>query len=247
MKTYIMIKIMNLDKIYGKGEIAVKALKDVSLSVKAGDFVAVMGPSGSGKSTLMNILGCLDSPTRGEYLLDGTDVSQLKDKKLAHIRNQKIGFVFQTFNLLPRLSALKNVEQPMIYKGIPRRKRYQIAERVLTDVGLGDRVDHNPAELSGGQRQRVAIARALVNDPQIILADEPTGNLDSKSEEDILKILKDLNDSGITIVMVTHDIKVAHYAHRIIHFKDGEKVNEEDIKGNLQTGNPAGGDNVETG
>lgn len=238
-----MIQVNNLSKIYGKGEIAVEALKNVSLKVEEGEFVAIMGPSGSGKSTLMNILGCLDTPTSGEYLLDGINVNNLKDKELAYIRNRKIGFIFQTFNLLPRLTALKNVEQPMIYKGLPGRKRYEIAKRVLTDVGLADRMDHKPAELSGGQRQRVAIARALVNDPRIILADEPTGNLDSRSEEDILKILTRLNQQGITIVMVTHDQKVAHHAHRIIHFQDGEIVREEMV-GRITAG---GGETGETG
>jgi putative ABC transport system ATP-binding protein len=186
-----------------------------------------MGPSGSGKSTLMNVIGCLDKPTAGKYFLDGTNVSELSPKKLAHIRNRKIGFIFQTFNLLPRLSALKNVEQPMIYSGINRKERLKIAKKALTDVGLENRVDHKPSELSGGQRQRVAIARSLVNKPQIILADEPTGNLDSKSEEDILSILQSLNQKDITIVMVTHDTKVAHHAHRIVHFKDGKLVKEE--------------------
>lgn len=222
-----MINIKRLDKVYGTGEIAVKALNEVYLNVKAGEFLAIMGPSGSGKSTLMNILGCLDKPTKGEYFLDGTNVSALSQRKLAHIRNLKIGFVFQTFNLLPRLSALKNVEQPMIYSGIKRKERFKIAKKVLTDVGLEDRIDHKPSELSGGQRQRVAIARSLVNNPQIVLADEPTGNLDSKSEEDILDILKSLNDKGITIVMVTHDTKVAHHAHRIVHFRDGKLIREE--------------------
>ncbi|MCF8001491.1 MAG: ABC transporter ATP-binding protein [Halanaerobiales bacterium] len=222
-----MINIKRLDKVYGSGEIAVKALNEVTLNVKPGEFLAIMGPSGSGKSTLMNILGCLDKPTKGEYYLDGTKVSALTQQELAHIRNLKIGFVFQTFNLLPRLSALKNVEQPMIYSGIKRRERLKIAEEALTAVGLKDRIDHTPSELSGGQRQRVAIARSLVNNPQIILADEPTGNLDSKSEEDILDILKSLNNKGITIVMVTHDTSVAHHAHRIVHFKDGKLIKEE--------------------
>ncbi|MFW6306036.1 MAG: ABC transporter ATP-binding protein [Bacillota bacterium] len=226
-----MIKVSNLTKIYGQGDIAVEALKSISFSVEEGEFVAVMGPSGSGKSTLMNILGCLDTPTGGDYVLSGTNVSQMTDKQLAKIRNRKIGFIFQTFNLLLRLTALKNVEQPMIYKGVSRKEREKIGKQVLTDVGLGDRVDHRPNELSGGQRQRVAIARALVNDPDIILADEPTGNLDSKSEEDILKILTGLNEKGITIVMVTHDENVAHHAHRIVHFQDGEIVREEKARG----------------
>ena len=222
-----MIEVNNLSKIYGEGEIAVKALNEVSLEINSGEIVAIMGPSGSGKSTLMNMLGCLDTPTSGDYYLDETKVSSLSEKELAKIRNRKIGFIFQTFNLLPRLSALKNVEQPMIYKGIVRKERYEIAKNALKSVGLGERIDHKPSELSGGQRQRVAIARSLVNDPQIILADEPTGNLDSESEADILKILMDLNEKGITVVMVTHDEKVAHHAHRIIYFQDGEKIREE--------------------
>lgn len=243
----MIIKVTDLTKIYGKGEIAVTALNKVSFEVEKGEFVAVMGPSGSGKSTLMNILGCLDTPTEGDYLLDGTNVSKMTDKELAQIRNRKIGFIFQTFNLLPRLTALQNVEQPMIYKGVARAKRHEIARKVLSEVGLGDRIDHKPSELSGGQRQRVAIARALVNDPQIILADEPTGNLDSKSEEDILKILGDLNERGITIVMVTHDRKVAHHAHRIVHFQDGEIIKEEMVEENSYMRAAGGGDEIETG
>nr|WP_226984176.1 ABC transporter ATP-binding protein [Halothermothrix orenii] len=222
-----IIKVSNLSKIYGEGEVAVKALKEVSFEVDEGEFVAVMGPSGSGKSTLMNILGCLDTPTSGEYYLDGVNVSSMSEKELAKIRNLKVGFIFQTFNLLPRFSALRNVEQPMIYKGVPRQKRLKIARKALESVGLGDRLHHKPSELSGGQCQRVAIARSLVNDPQIILADEPTGNLDSKSEEDILEILNGLNEKGITIVMVTHDRVVASHAHRIVHFKDGEIIRED--------------------
>jgi putative ABC transport system ATP-binding protein len=224
-----MIDVKNMTKVYGKGEIAVKALNKVSFEVKKGEFVAIMGPSGSGKSTLMNMLGCLDTPTDGEYFLDKTLVSQLSEKELAKIRNQKIGFIFQTYNLLPRLTAIKNVIQPMIYKGTLRKERYKIAEKALISVGLKDRLNHKPSELSGGQRQRVAIARALVNDPQIILADEPTGNLDTESEEDILNILLALNEKDITIVMVTHDENVAHYAHRIVHFRDGKLIREEFI------------------
>lgn len=225
-----MIKVKNMSKIYGEGEIAVRALNEISLRINSGEIVAIMGPSGSGKSTLMNMLGCLDTPTSGDYYLDGTRISSLSEKELAQIRNRKIGFVFQTFNLLPRLSALKNVEQPMIYKGILPKKRNEISKKALTSVGLGERINHKPSELSGGQRQRVAIARALVNNPQIILADEPTGNLDTESETDILNILLDLNKKGITIVMVTHDEKVAHYAHRIIHFQDGKIIRQEPIK-----------------
>lgn len=243
-----MIQVSNLSKIYGMGDIAVHALDKISFQVTKGEFVAIMGPSGSGKSTLMNILGCLDTPTEGEYILDETNVSKMKDKKLAYIRNWKIGFIFQTYNLLPRLTAIKNVEQPMIYKGVSRKERYRIAQQALEEVGLGDRINHRPAELSGGQRQRVAIARSLVNSPQIILADEPTGNLDSKSEEDILKILVGLNDKGITIVMVTHDENVAHHAHRIVHFQDGKIVREEKVEGqNPGSSSHSGGETSETG
>ena len=224
-----MIKIEKLSKIYGEGEIAVKALDNISFEVKTGEFVAIMGPSGSGKSTLMNILGCLDTPNIGDYFLDNMKVSELSEKKLAKIRNKKIGFIFQTFNLLPRLSAQKNVEQPMIYKGIPRKERENKAKMVLEEVGLGERINHKPSELSGGQRQRVAIARSLVNDPQIILADEPSGNLDSESEEDILEILTNLNQSGITVIMVTHDKKVAQYSERVVYFRDGKIIREEKV------------------
>ena len=224
-----MIKIEKLSKIYGEGEIAVRALDNISFEVKTGEFVAIMGPSGSGKSTLMNILGCLDTPNIGDYFLDNMKVSELSEKKLAKIRNKKIGFIFQTFNLLPRLSAQKNVEQPMIYKGIPRKERENKAKMVLEEVGLGERINHKPSELSGGQRQRVAIARSLVNDPQIILADEPSGNLDSESEEDILEILTNLNQSGITVIMVTHDKKVAQYSERVVYFRDGKIIREEKV------------------
>ena len=238
-----MIDVNNMTKVYGKGEIAIKALNNVSFDVKPGEFVAIMGPSGSGKSTLMNMLGCLDTPTEGEYYLDGTLVSQLTEKELARIRNKRIGFIFQTYNLLPRLTAAKNVIQPMIYRGTPRKERLKRAKKALTSVGLADRVDHKPSELSGGQRQRVAIARALVNEPQIILADEPTGNLDTESEEDILDILLDLNENGITIVMVTHDYNVAQYAHRIVHFRDGEIIREENIDESSRFKSLGGGEN----
>lgn len=231
-----MIKIEKLSKIYGEGEIAVRALDNISFEVETGEFVAIMGPSGSGKSTLMNILGCLDTPNIGDYFLDNMKVSELSEKKLAKIRNKKIGFIFQTFNLLPRLSAQKNVEQPMIYKGIPRKERENKAKMVLEEVGLGERINHKPSELSGGQRQRVAIARSLVNDPQIILADEPSGNLDSESEEDILEILTDLNQSGITVIMVTHDKKVAQYSERVVYFRDGKIIREEKVKDIQQFG-----------
>lgn len=222
-----MIKVSNLTRIYGMGEAKVKALDKISFQVQPEEFVAIMGPSGSGKSTLMNIIGCLDTATEGEYYLGGENVSNLSEKKLARVRNLKIGFIFQTFNLLPRMTALKNVEQPMIYSGVSRGKRLERAREVLEAVGLGNRMTHRPAELSGGQRQRVAIARALVNSPRLILADEPTGNLDSKSEKEILKLLVGLNRKGITIVMVTHDENVARHAHRIVHFQDGQIIREE--------------------
>ncbi len=242
-----MIRVENLAKVYGKGEIAVRALAGVSLVINEGEFVAIMGPSGSGKSTLMNILGCLDTPTEGKYILGETDVSDMKDKQLAHIRNKKIGFIFQTFNLLPRLSALKNVEQPMIYSGLSAKERSKIAREALESVGLGNRIDHKPSELSGGQRQRVAIARSFVNNPDILLADEPTGNLDTESEDDILKILTKLNKKGITIIMVTHDMRVANYAHRIINFRDGQIIGEKitDNKSSLYF-SAGGGESGET-
>ncbi|MFW6256955.1 MAG: ABC transporter ATP-binding protein [Bacillota bacterium] len=227
-----VIEVNNLNKVYGVGDVAVGALKDVSFSVTKGEFVAVMGPSGSGKSTLLNLLGCFDTPTEGDYFLDGTDVKELSDKELARIRNRKIGFIFQSYNLLPRFSALKNVEQPMIYKGVRGRERLKTAREALEKVGLGDRMDHKPNELSGGQRQRVAIARSLVNDPRIILADEPTGNLDSGTENEILEVMVDLNLQGITIVMVTHERVVAEHAERILHFKDGKLMREEKLIGN---------------
>ncbi|RKD23624.1 putative ABC transport system ATP-binding protein [Caminicella sporogenes DSM 14501] len=228
-----MIKIENLWKIYGNDKIKVEALKGISLEVEKGEFVAIMGPSGSGKSTFMNILGCLDRPTRGSFILDNVEVEKLKDTDLAVIRNKKLGFVFQSFNLLPRISAFKNVELPMIYANVPLKERSKRAIAALEKVGLKDRIHHKPNELSGGQRQRVAIARALVNNPSVILADEPTGNLDSKSSEEIMDIFKSLNDEGVTIVLVTHEIEVAKKAKRIITFRDGEII--EDTK-NMGTG-----------
>lgn len=216
-----MIMIEKLGKTYGNGLIAVEALKNVTLSVDEREFVSIMGPSGSGKSTLMNVLGCLDRATVGSYALDGANVEGLDDDALAEIRNQKIGFVFQSFNLLPRISALKNVELPMVYAGIGHKERKERAMEALTRVGLEDRVDHKPNEMSGGQKQRVAIARALVNRPAILLADEPTGNLDSISSQEIMAIFQQLNDEGVTVLIVTHEPDIAEHSKRIITFADG--------------------------
>jgi len=226
METEI-IRIENLVKNYKIGTILVEALRSVSLIIKKNEFVALMGPSGSGKSTLMNILGCLDTPTSGSYFLNGQDVSKLGDNELAEIRNGQIGFVFQTFNLLPRSTALENVMLPLIYAGIGKVKRTELAKKTLAEVKLDDRMAHRPNELSGGQCQRVAIARALVNNPAIILADEPTGNLDSKTSIEILGLLEEIHKMGNTVIIVTHEEDIALHAHRIIRLMDGEVHSDE--------------------
>lgn len=220
-----METVINLEKLvknYFIGSITVEALRSVDLEIKENEYVAIMGPSGSGKSTLMNLVGCLDTPTSGTYILNGTDVSKMEDNRLAEIRNREIGFIFQTFNLLPRYTALENVTLPLIYAGAGKSERVQKAKKTLAEVGLADRMDHRPNELSGGQRQRVAVARALVNNPSIILADEPTGNLDSKTSVDIMKLFGEIHSLGNTIILVTHEESIARYAHRIIRLLDGK-------------------------
>jgi len=222
-----VIEISSLDKVYTTGDITLKALNDISYIIKSGEFVAIMGHSGSGKSTMMNILGCLDTPTTGTYKLDGIDTSKLDDDQLAEVRNKKIGFVFQSFNLLPKLKSWENVALPLVYSGIHSKVRKERALEALRSVGLEDRANHRPNELSGGQRQRVAIARALVVNPEIIMADEPTGNLDSTSEAEIIEIFKRLNRDGATIVMVTHEDNVGANCKRIIRFQDGKLIKNE--------------------
>ncbi|HQW94221.1 MAG TPA: ABC transporter ATP-binding protein [Saprospiraceae bacterium] len=222
-----IILVEKLTKTYVMGAQTLHALREISFNIKKNEYVALMGPSGSGKSTLMNILGCLDSPTSGSYYLNQTNVSQMKDADLAIVRNKEIGFVFQTFNLLPRISALDNVAIPLIYAGITKKERLERAKHVLQMVGLADRMDHRPNELSGGQRQRVAIARAIVNNPAIILADEPTGNLDSKTSVEIMSIFSEIHSAGNTVILVTHEPDIAEYAHRIIRLKDGLIENDQ--------------------
>ena len=222
-----IIRIENLTRWYRIGDETVKALNGVNLSINKNEYVALMGPSGSGKSTIMNIIGCLDTPTSGSYYLNGPDVAKLSDNQLAEIRNKEIGFVFQTFNLLPRYTALDNVALPLVYAGMPKEKRNARAKDVLQQVGLGDRMTHKPNELSGGQRQRVAVARALVNKPSIILADEPTGNLDTKTSYEIMALFQDIHDAGNTIIVVTHEEDIARHAHRIVRLRDGVVESDE--------------------
>ncbi|MGF9910899.1 ABC transporter ATP-binding protein [Brevibacillus porteri] len=225
-----VIQIEELRKQYVIGDQEIYALRGVSLSIEEGDFVAIMGPSGSGKSSMMNVVGCLDKPTSGEFFLDGYPVSQAHDDELAVIRNQKIGFVFQNFNLLPRTTAVENVELPLLYGGTPARERREKAIRALTSVGLAERLNNKPNELSGGQQQRVSIARALVNDPVILLADEPTGALDTKTSEEIMGIFQKLNDAGKTVILVTHEPDIAEYAKRIVRFRDGQIIADEVVE-----------------
>lgn len=222
-----IISVRDLRKIYYMGANVVNALQGINLDIYKNEYVALMGPSGSGKSTLMNLIGCLDSPTSGDYILNGINVSTMNDSELAEVRNKEIGFVFQTFNLLPRLSALDNVALPLVYSGMNKTERTEKARHVLHAVGLGDRIHHKPNELSGGQRQRVAVARALVNDPSIILADEPTGNLDSKTSYEIIGLFEEIHSAGNTIVLVTHEPDIAEYAHRIVRLIDGMISSDE--------------------
>jgi putative ABC transport system ATP-binding protein len=223
----IVIRTYDLWKTYTMGDQQINAVSGVEIEIRRGEYVAIMGPSGSGKSTLMNLIGCLDTPTRGQYYINGNLVSEMSDDELAHIRNKEIGFVFQTFNLLPRATSLHNVELPLIYSGVPAAERLERAKKALAQVDLAKRMDHKPNELSGGQRQRVAIARALINNPSILLADEPTGNLDSQTGVEIMALFERLYQQGNTIVLVTHELDIAMHAHRIIHVRDGKVEKDE--------------------
>lgn len=228
----MLIEIDNITKVYEVGTQEVHALRGISMNIKDNEYLAIMGPSGSGKSTLMNVLGCLDTPSAGTYRFINESISEMNDDQLADIRNREIGFVFQTFNLLPRATALHNVELPMIYNGTPASKRKKLAMEALDRVGLSDRITHRPNELSGGQRQRVAIARALINNPKIILADEPTGNLDTRTGEEIMEIFEDLHDNGNTIILVTHEEYIAEHTNRIVRLRDGKVERDESVNGN---------------
>ncbi|AJD31765.1 ABC transporter ATP-binding protein [Clostridium sporogenes] len=224
-----MLIVKDIEKTYNTGEISFKALKGISLKIEKGEFTSIMGPSGSGKSTFMNILGCLDKMDKGEYILNGKDVTDLTENDLAYVRNKEIGFVFQAFNLLPRMTILDNVELPMVYAGVPLKERKERALSALERVGLIERINHRPNEISGGQKQRVAIARAIVNNPSVIMADEPTGNLDTKSSLDIMRIFQNLNYEGSTIIMVTHEPDIAKYTKRVVKFRDGHIVSDEKV------------------